>query len=353
MYQNQDDYIDANGIPSASLKPSPNPTALDKSVDKKELRGNFLLRQELKNLTPTCTPFKSMLINLVIFLLFIIFSIPIMRSSSDTFQFMINYDDCSTAICQYMFKVDSRNNVTFYLYYKLDNYYANYRELARSRSWMQLRDKRNSKEEYDDTKLLYSDLNLCKGALYIYEVFGNSSAVSIDGTRLRNDSIANPCGYKAKNFFNDTYKLYYVNRSRLEESDFSINLRLEDLFSLIPSENEPTYSSMIQKSLKNKNKNMTILKIDPLFNQTELRKFQKVLINETGISIESYKELFIRHPHYRKVQWIDVEDGILFNLEHFIVWMELNVLPSFFKKWGRIVEGLDEGYYILEINNSK
>jgi hypothetical protein len=48
---------------------------------------------------------------------------------------------------------------------------------------------------------------------------------------------------------------------------------------------------------------------------------------------------------YQK-QWTDIED------EHFIVWMRLAPLPTFRKFYGRIEEDLDEGDYIIVIQNN-
>ena len=41
------------------------------------------------------------------------------------------------------------------------------------------------------------------------------------------------------------------------------------------------------------------------------------------------------------------------NLEHFIVWMQMETLPTFRKLWGRIPNGLSEGKYNLVIDDCK
>lgn len=66
----------------------------NESLTKKlKLRGNFILRQELKNLTPECSIKFSVFCNLVIFSLFISFGIPTITSSLNTNEFEIRYDD--------------------------------------------------------------------------------------------------------------------------------------------------------------------------------------------------------------------------------------------------------------------
>lgn len=42
-----------------------------------------------------------------------------------------------------------------------------------------------------------------------------------------------------------------------------------------------------------------------------------------------------------------------FLLEHFIVWMHAAGLPHFRKRWGRILQDLPAGKYLMNIKNSK
>jgi hypothetical protein len=120
--------------------------------------------------------------------------------------------------------------------------------------------------------------------------FGNdtSKLVSVKNKSLDSEGVLNPCGNIARNFFNDEYILYNVNKTN--------KLRIP--------------------------------------------------INETGISYEIDKEKsFKRNANWESTQWIDVED------EHFIVWMHMETFQNFNKKWGRIDNDLKAGTYFVSIDN--
>jgi len=79
------------------------------------------------------------------------------------------------------------------IYYYLTNFFLNQRDLARSRSFQQLRN-------VDDK----SNYTRCKGALLVKEIFDFNSNRYVNpwNYTLNPDSIANPCGLAAKTFFN-------------------------------------------------------------------------------------------------------------------------------------------------------
>lgn len=56
-------------------------------------RGNFILRQELKNLTIECSIKCSIICNTLMFFVFIIFAIPIIISSNSSIQISLDYTD--------------------------------------------------------------------------------------------------------------------------------------------------------------------------------------------------------------------------------------------------------------------
>ena len=112
--------------------------------------------------------------------------------------------------------------------------------------------------------------------------------ISITGDELKQDDLAIPCGLIAKSFFNDNYTLY-----------------------------------------KNSISDENLIDID-----------------QTDIAWQADKDIKYKNTNNKSKQWIDMTD------EHFIVWMRPAGLPNFRKLWGRIREDLNEGEYLLHIDNN-
>ena len=110
---------------------------------------------------------------------------------------------------------------------------------------------------------------------------------SMTNEELKDDDLAIPCGLIAKSFFNDEYALY-------------------------------------KNSISNDN---------------------KIDIDEKNIAWQADKDIKYKNTNDLSKQWIDMTD------EHFIVWMRPAGLPNFRKLWGRIREDLDEGDYVIHIEN--
>lgn len=79
-----------------------------------------------------------------------------------------------------------------YVYYSLTKFFLNQRDIARSRSYPQLR---NATDKTDYKK--------CEGAKYVKEVFDNDVTKYRTpwGKDLNPNSVANPCGLQAKSYF--------------------------------------------------------------------------------------------------------------------------------------------------------
>ena len=112
--------------------------------------------------------------------------------------------------------------------------------------------------------------------------------ISMMNNELKDDDLAIPCGLIAKSFFNDKYALY-------------------------------------KNSISNDN---------------------KIDIDEKNIAWQADKDIKYKNTNDLSKQWIDMTD------EHFIVWMRPAGLPNFRKLWGRIREDLDEGDYVIHIENN-
>ncbi len=61
-------------------------------IERTKKRGNFILRQDLKNLTIFCSLKVSVIFNLIFFMLFIILGIYIVLSSKNMTEKSINYN---------------------------------------------------------------------------------------------------------------------------------------------------------------------------------------------------------------------------------------------------------------------
>ena len=72
---------------------------------------------------------------------------------------------------------------------------------------------------------------------------------------------------------------------------------------------------------------------------------KKITVNEKDIAWSADKKLKYKNTNELNKQWIDMTN------EHFIVWMRPAGLPNFRKLWGRIREDLDEGDYVIHIDN--
>ena len=64
----------------------------DLDVDKGKKRGNFILRQELTNLTPECSLKLAIICNSILALLFAAVGAPIIYSRNTTVQYEVEYD---------------------------------------------------------------------------------------------------------------------------------------------------------------------------------------------------------------------------------------------------------------------
>ncbi len=81
------------------------------------------------------------------------------------------------------------------IYYQLENFYANHRNFVKSRNYKQLR----------GNVLGADSLTSCDPVIRMGDLGNSISSVALDGTTLRSDDVAFPCGLIAKYYFNDAY----------------------------------------------------------------------------------------------------------------------------------------------------
>ena len=257
------------------------------SSNQPNLRGNFLLRQELTNYTPECTPKFVIACHIILLIISISCAFPLLLHINHK-KVEIEYDGCATIdeenpltgkvtkTCTLSFSLDEDFTPPIYVYYKLNKFYSNHREYVKSKIYPQLR---------GENITSYINSDKCNPMKYNKDLFNNEKSMmkSYTGKQLHPNDISNPCGLIARIVFNDTFKVFRSGRD------------------LIP-------------------------------------------INEDNIAYASDKKYIYKRPYNSEdVQWIDVMD------EHFMVWMNTEVLPEFLKKWGSINQTLPKGAYTVQI----
>jgi hypothetical protein len=111
-----------------------------------------------------------------------------------------------------------------YFYIELDNFFANHRDYTKSRNFEQLRADGFSTSPKN-----------CDGAKYIKEIFDfdESRYLSYNGTKLKGDDLARPCGLHAKAILNvnDTFELHSdTDKFEISEDNIANKYDKENVF---------------------------------------------------------------------------------------------------------------------------
>lgn len=165
-------------------------------------RGNFLFRQELKNLTLEPTPLCSMICNLIVGIIFLAVMNPIFKSSNDYLSYRVEYTDCNINPgpgnkCIKTIEIKEKIEGKILVFYEIEDFYINHKEFVRSKKFSQLENNMNEDEKFFQ----------CEGAQYMYQVKDDGIYETFTGEPLKNTSLAYPCGLFAKYMFNDTFML--------------------------------------------------------------------------------------------------------------------------------------------------
>ena len=197
-------------------------------------RGNFILRQELSNLTLEITPLCSFVFNLSIAILFIIITIPMNKSATKFQEYSSEYTNCSLGLhnsyCNITINIEQDINDTAFIFYEIWDFYINDKEFVSSRNF----------NEYNDFRNTSSASAKCNGASIMSEVKDDGNYTSIGGNKLSASSVAFPCGLVAKYHFNDTFNFYDSNGKEIEIDQTNIAY--------------PEYKGLIYRNLENKDK---------------------------------------------------------------------------------------------------
>eukprot|EP01100_Stratorugosa_tubuloviscum_P002152 TRINITY_DN1490_c1_g1_i1.p1 TRINITY_DN1490_c1_g1~~TRINITY_DN1490_c1_g1_i1.p1 ORF type:complete len:339 (-),score=147.20 TRINITY_DN1490_c1_g1_i1:41-1015(-) len=156
--------------------------------DKKPTSSAFK-QQRLPAWKPILTPVPVIFICLLIGVLFIPMGIVLLVFSDDIVQVgPFRYDeDCPVVdnfTCNFQFTIDQDMQAPIYFYYKLENYYQNYRLYVRSRSDLQLRGDDYSRDALDECSPRISSTG--------------------DDDEKDESKLFLPCGLIAGSYFNDS-----------------------------------------------------------------------------------------------------------------------------------------------------
>jgi hypothetical protein len=177
-------------------------------ITKIKLRGNFLFRQEIKNITPICSIKCIMIYHLIFIICYMSISIPILAKSKNNY-YEIDYTNCNieedfngNKICNLTITIQKDLTPPIYVYYKLENFYINYRLYVKSKSFKQLRGEEINIDSECSDMSKYKDL------------FGDDKSLYLSYTNeILNESMnMNPCGLQARVYFNDSFTLYKENK---------------------------------------------------------------------------------------------------------------------------------------------
>ena len=184
--------------------------------DKTKKRGNFLFRQELKNLTIEQKPLYAFICNILTGLILIMITIPVARSTRDYKEYVSEYTNCAYITEEEAYNYKLENNLEkyyncevnlevmedmkgpVYLFYEIFGFYINHKEFVRSKIFSSLRN-----ENDDDSEYLK-----CEGAQFMYQVKEDGIYKTVNDSPLKNNSLAIPCGLYAKYRFTDEFKIH-------------------------------------------------------------------------------------------------------------------------------------------------
>ena len=249
------------------------------------LKNSKFKQQKLPGWRPVPSMIRTATIFISLGIIFAGLGVLILLFSNNVEEVIKRYDndeDCeNNKICHITIPIKKRMKKNIYIYYQLEGFYQNHRRYMSSKSEDQLKGNFITLTDMKKRKE-------CDPAITIRQMEINSDIMN--KRNIKNlDGIAIPCGLMAKNYFNDSYKIW-KDRSKTNE----------------------------------------------------------IRVNETNIARKSDREKYKRKSiqGQENQQWIDLND------EHFLVWMRPSPLPNFTKLWGRIESDLEEGNITVEIENN-
>ena len=186
----------------------------EKSVEEIEQikgRGNFLLRQELKDKTPLNTPNCIIFYHISFIIIFISISLVILLTNNNSIFLENDYSTCSlNETCEFTFDIQKNITSPVFFYYKLNNFYSNHIDYVKSKNYAQLRGEKVSNKTIDSScKYMSRNIDHFKGE-------NKNKILSYKNFAMDENSIMNPCGLIADSLFDDTFKLYDSNGNNIQ-----------------------------------------------------------------------------------------------------------------------------------------
>ncbi len=96
--------------------------------------------------------------------------------------------------CKVFMNLTNKMEPPVFIYYEMENFFQNHRRYVKSRDADQLKGTKKTKDE----------LSLCSPIITMKDL-GLKNMKSVDGTQLKDDDPAHPCGLIAKSFFNGNF----------------------------------------------------------------------------------------------------------------------------------------------------
>ena len=113
------------------------------SMRSKIKRGNFILRQDLKSYTPEFNAKCGIIFNSFLFIIFLSIGVLITLYANQIIEHKILYTNCSndldTNICAINLEINTTITAPVFIYYELNNFHLNHRDIVKSKIWAQLR----------------------------------------------------------------------------------------------------------------------------------------------------------------------------------------------------------------------
>ena len=200
----------------------------DEELEEIKNRGNFLLRQELKDKTPIGTPNCIIFNHIVFIIIFVTIAALILSTNSKKNFIEINYTDCVlNKKCEIEFYIDKNLVSPIYVYYKLENFYSNHIDYVKSKNYLQLRGEKISDKKIDSS---------CKYMSRNEDHFIDDTEdqiLSYANKTMNKTSIMNPCGLIANSIFTDKFELYNIDEKKyikIEEKEITLKIDREKNF---------------------------------------------------------------------------------------------------------------------------
>ena len=184
-------------------------------------RGNFLLRQELKDLTPLNTPKCIIIYHIFFIIIFGSVSIIILLTNAKKDFIENKYNVYPSQQNGINFTIPCDLKAPIYFYYKLNNFYSNHIDYVKSKNYAQLRGEKVS-DKTIDASCQYMSRNKDH-----FRTDNESRIISYKNRTMDPNSKMNPCGLIADSIFNDMFYLYDINGNKVNIIEEEIALEID------------------------------------------------------------------------------------------------------------------------------